>query len=287
VSASATEANKAAARPTKANDNLQIIAVILSSRGTQSKFREAIMCQYCLVAPARHEVLARRGFLKLAAGAAAGVAIAPQAFAAKVKTPPKPQNVLSPDASLDRLMKGNARYVQGVSKRYDFAHEREALSKGQNPFAAILSCADSRIAPEYCFDTARGDIFVCRIAGNFASAEMIASLEYAVQVLNTPLIMVLGHDACGAVDATIKSVTDGTTLPGHLPSLVDAIRPAVDAVKGQPGDMLVNAIRRNVALNVDTLKSTAPILQTLVADKKVRVVGGVYKLNSGRVELLG
>jgi carbonic anhydrase len=241
------------------------------------------MCQYCLVATATHEVLARRGFLKLAAGAAAGVAMAPRAFAAPVKTPPKPQNVLSPDASLDRLMKGNARYVQGVSKRHDFAHEREALSAGQNPFAAILSCADSRIAPEYCFDTARGDIFVCRIAGNFASAEMIASLEYAVQVLNTPLIMVLGH---GAVDATIKSVTDGTTLPGHLPSLVDAIRPAVDAVKGQPGDMLVNAIRRNVALNVETLKSTAPILQTFVADKKVRVVGGVYKLSSGRVELL-
>jgi carbonic anhydrase len=102
--------------------------------------------------------------------------------------------------------------------RHDFAHEREALSTGQNPFAAVLSCADSRIAPELCFDTARGDLFVCRIAGNFASDEMVASLEYAVQVLNTPLIMVLGHEACGAVDATIKSVKDGSTLPGHLPS---------------------------------------------------------------------
>ena len=128
-------------------------------------------------------------------------------------------------------MEGNDRYVKGASRQHDFRHEREALSKGQNPFAAVLSCADSRIAPEYCFDTARGDLFVCRIAGNFASDEMVASLEYAVQVLNTPLILVLGHEACGAVDATIKSVKDGTTLPGHLPSLVDAIRPAVEAVK--------------------------------------------------------
>jgi carbonic anhydrase len=244
------------------------------------------MCQHCLDVAAKHEVVPRRGFLRLAAGAAASLAIASQAQAAPVKTPPKPGNVLSPDAALDRLMKGNSRYVGGISKRHDFTHEREPLSQGQNPFAAVLSCADSRIAPEYCFDTARGDIFVCRIAGNFASAEMTASLEYAVQVLNTPLIMVLGHDACGAVDATIKSVKDGTTLPGHLPSLVDAIKPAVDAVKDQPGDMLVNAIRRNVALNVETLKSAAPILQTFVADKKVRVVGGVYKLNSGRVDLL-
>jgi carbonic anhydrase len=82
------------------------------------------------------------------------------------KTPPKPQNVIAPDAALDRLMKGNDRYVQGVSRRHDFAHEREALAGGQNSFAAVLSCADSRIAPEYCFDTARGDLFACRIAGN-------------------------------------------------------------------------------------------------------------------------
>ena len=94
----------------------------------------------------------------------------------KKKKPPKPQNVLSPDAALERLREGNARYVRGLALRHDFKHEREALAGGQNPYAAILSCADSRIAPEYAFDTARGDLFVCRIAGNFASDEMIASL---------------------------------------------------------------------------------------------------------------
>jgi carbonic anhydrase len=244
------------------------------------------MCKRCVDAGATPAIVARRTVLKLAAAASAGLAFVPQAFAQGAKAPPKPENVLSPDAALDRLMKGNARYVEGVSRRHDFSHEREPLRTGQNPFAGILSCADSRIAPEYCFDTGRGDVFVCRVAGNFASDEIVASLEYAVQVLSTPLIMVLGHDACGAVDATVKSIKDGTTLPGHLPSLVAAIGPAVKAVQGEPGDMLDNAIRRNVRLNVDKLSTAAPILSKFVDDKKVRIVGGVYKLASGKVELL-
>ena len=211
------------------------------------------MCELC-AAKAGAPRIARRNFLQLA-GIAAGLAIAPRAFAKETKTPPKPENVLSPDAALDRLMKGNTRYIDGLTKRHDFKHEREVLSKGQNPFAAVLSCANSRIAPELCFDTARGDVFVCRVAGNFANDDIVASLEYAVAVLNTPLIVVLGHGACGAVDATIKSIKDGTTLPGHLPSLVAALRPAVEAVKDKPGDLLANAIRSNVMLTVDKLKS--------------------------------
>ena len=242
------------------------------------------MCELC-AAKAGIPRIARRNFLQLA-GIAAGLALAPGAFAKETKAPPKPENVLSPDAALERLMKGNTRYIDGLTKRHDFKHEREVLSKGQNPFAAVLSCADSRIAPELCFDTARGDVFVCRVAGNFADEEIIASFEYAVSVLNAPLIMVLGHEACGAVDATIKSIKDGTTLPGHLPALVHALTPAVDAAQKQPGDLLANAIRDNVAMNVDRLKTTAPILQAAVDDKKLRVVGGIYELKTGRVELL-
>jgi carbonic anhydrase len=206
---------------------------------------------------------------------------------AKEKRAPKPKNVLTPDASLRRLQKGNARYVEGVAARHDFRHEREILAGGQNPYAAILSCADSRIAPEYAFDSGRGDLFVCRVAGNFASAEATASLEYAVAELGTPLIMVLGHDSCGAVDATIKSLKDGTTLPGHLPSLVTALAPAVKAVSQQGGDTLAKAIRQNVIDNVAKLRAETPILSAAVEQGKLKVVGGIYRLRDGRVEMVG
>jgi len=239
------------------------------------------MCERCVAA---FPPVTRRGMLGLAATAAAGFAFAPRALAAPAATP-KPENVLSPEAALERLMKGNTRYVDGVSRRHDFKHEREALGQGQNPFAAVLSCADSRIAPELCFDTSRGDVFVCRVAGNFASDDVIASLEYAVQVLNTPLIMVLGHESCGAVDATIKSIKDGTTLPGHLPALVTALSPAVKAEQGAPGDLLANSIRRNVLLNVEKLKTAAPILKSFTDEKKINVLGGIYHLKTGRVKM--
>ena len=191
---------------------------------------------------------------------------------------------MSPAAALDRLMKGNARYVEGVSRRHDFKNEREALVGGQNPFASILSCADSRIAPEYAFDSGRGDLFVCRVAGNFANDDTVASLEYGVAVLNSPLILVLGHDSCGAVDATIKSLKDNTTLPGHLPSLVNALAPAVKAVEDQPGDKLANAMRQNVIDVIARLKSATPILSAAAAEGKIKIVGGIYRLDSGKVE---
>jgi carbonic anhydrase len=205
----------------------------------------------------------------------------------KKKKPPKPQNVLSPDASLERLQKGNARYVDGVSLRHDFKHEREALAGGQNPYAAILSCADSRIAPEYAFDSGRGDLFVCRVAGNFATDEVIASMEYAVAVLNVPLILVLGHGSCGAVDAVIKSLKDDKPLPGHMPSFVAGIAPAVKAVAQQDGDTLDKAIRQNVIDNVAKLGSATPILGAAVEQRKLKVVGGVYRLKDGRVDMVG
>ncbi len=197
---------------------------------------------------------------------------------------PKPQNVLSPDEAWARLKKGNERYVNGTMKRHDFETEREALAGGQNPFAGILSCADSRIAPEFAFDSGRGDLFVVRVAGNFADRNGIASFEYAVKFLGTTLLVVLGHDKCGAVDATIKTVKDGAQLPGHLPELVDHIVPAVKSAMTQPGDLLANAIRENVLLNVDKLKSATPILSDSVSSGQLKVVGGIYKLATGHVE---
>jgi carbonic anhydrase len=243
------------------------------------------MCRHCDYSTAIDATaVPRRSFLKFAGAAAAGLAMPRNSFAQKAT--PKPENIVSPDGALDLLMKGNGRYVEGVSRRHDFKHEREALTRGQNPYAGILSCADSRIAPEYAFDTGRGDLFVCRVAGNFLNDDGIASFEYAVSILSTPLLMVLGHKSCGAVDAAIKSIKDNASLPGHLPSLVTAIAPAVKAVLEQGGNTLDNAIRQNVVLNVEKLKTATPIIDKLVAEKKVRVVGAVYNLDNGRVELL-
>ena len=153
-------------------------------------------------------------------------------------------------------------------------------------YAAILSCANSRIAPEYAFDSGRGDLFVCRVAGNFANDESVASLEYGVAVLGVPLILVLGHDACGAVDATIKSLKDNTTLPGHMPSLVAGIAPSVKAVSQQAGDTLGLAIRQNVIDNVAKLRAATPILSAAVEQQKLKVVGGIYRLKDGRVDMV-
>jgi carbonic anhydrase len=244
------------------------------------------MCAVC--GDRRHGVaFSRRKFLQLIGGATGAMALAGGSgnlFAAGET--PKPQNVLTPDDAWDRLKKGNERYVNGVMRRHDFGSERDALAGGQNPYAGILSCSDSRIAPEFAFDSARGDLFVVRVAGNFAEEDGIASFEYAVKFLGTPLLVVLGHDKCGAVDAAIKTVKDGAELPGHLPQLVEHIAPAVKTAMGlkSAGDLLANSIRENVRLNVEKLKTASPILSDYVGSGKVKVVGGIYKLKDGSVD---
>jgi len=247
------------------------------------------MCESCVSKDLRRpRAFARRDALALGLGLIAAAAAPISAFAdASDKPPPKPENVVSPQQALDRLMDGNARYVNGLTKRRDFIAERKALVYGQNPFAGILSCADSRVAPELAFDTAQGDLFVCRVAGNFVETDNLASLEYGVDSLKTPLLMVLGHESCGAVKATISSVQDKLTLPGHLPALVAGIAPAVEAVANQPGDLLANAIRENVRRNVATLKTATPIISAAVDEGRVQVVGGIYRLATGQVELIG
>jgi carbonic anhydrase len=244
------------------------------------------MCAICGNAShAQQSIYSRRNFLKLVGGAAAGLSLPGRALFAAGEVP-KPQNVLSPDAAWARLKKGNGRYVSGAMDNQDFGSERKTLAGGQNPFAAILSCADSRVSPEYLFDCGLGDLFIVRVAGNFAEEDGIASFEYAVKFLGAPLLVVLGHDKCGAVDAAIKTVKDGAELPGHLPHLVEHIRPAVKAALDEPGDLLANAIRENVRLNVEALKTTSPILSDYVAQGKINVVGGVYKLKDGHVDWL-
>jgi carbonic anhydrase len=234
----------------------------------------------------RSSDLGRRNFLKLAGAAALSLGFSGRLQAAEINAPPKPENLLTPNAALERLIKGNDRYVEGKMKRHDFIAERPALALGQNPFAGILGCADSRVGPEYAFDIGRGDVFVCRVAGNFADVNSIASFEYAVAVLGTPFILVLGHSKCGAVDAAVKAVKDGKEFSGHIPSLIKALRPAVKAAQDQPGDLLDNAIKQNVVLNVEKLRTAGPILSEAVQRGKLKVAGGIYSLDTGRVTLV-
>ncbi len=245
------------------------------------------MCEKCCGTTARETTtMDRRMALTLGLGAAAALAM-PFAAKAEEATPPRPQNAIGSDEALERLMAGNARYIKGTGKTHDFVAERPALVAGQNPFAGILSCADSRVAPEFAFDTSRGDLFVCRVAGNFVTPDNLASFEFAAAVLNTPLIMVLGHDACGAVASTISSIEDDETLPGHLPALVEALTPAVKQASAQGHDSLLErSIEDNVRLNVEKLKTASPILDKAVADGNLKVVGAVYKLETGKIQLI-
>jgi carbonic anhydrase len=176
--------------------------------------------------------------------------------------------------------------VSGNTNLRDFAADRAALAEGQAPLAVILGCADSRVAPELAFDQSRGQLFVLRVAGNTLNVDNLASMEYALEILGTPLIMVLGHSACGAVGAAIKVVEDDAELPGHLPDLIDPIKPAVQAVRGRGGDLLANAIEENVRLTVARVASAGPIVSRRVGNGLVRVVGGVYDLATGKVELV-
>lgn len=197
------------------------------------------------------------------------------------------EQAVSPDEALKRLVEGNARYVAGQRTNTDFSVGRAARALTQRPFAAILSCADSRVAPELAFDQGPGDLFVVRVAGNFVNDDGLASLEYAINFLETPLIMVLGHSNCGAVDAAIKVVRDGLALPGHLPDMIEPIRPAAETALAQsPSDPLGLAITTNVQNAVTRLEIAEPILAARVKSSGLRIVGAQYDLETGQVTLL-
>ncbi|WP_322999537.1 carbonic anhydrase [Castellaniella sp.] len=231
----------------------------------------------------RRHFLRSSAALALALTASAGIT-GPAAWA---KSLPKPDNAISPDEALRRLTEGNQRYVSGVRLRHNFAHERQALAGGQNPYAAILGCADSRVAPEYAFDSARGDLFVARVAGNFANDDMLGSLEYAVAVLNVPAILVLGHERCGAVDAAVKAVKDHAQFPGHIQSLVNALVPAVRQVGPDRADLLDAAIAQNVRNGMADLATRSSIIAQAQQAGKLKIAGGIYRLGTGKVDFLG
>jgi carbonic anhydrase len=196
-------------------------------------------------------------------------------------------NTIPPSAALQQLMDGNARYVRNQVDIKDFSAGRAARAQAQYPIAAILSCADSRVAPEFIFDREPGELFVCRVAGNYMNVDILASLEYGVEVLGAPLIMVLGHTNCGAVKAVLQYEKDRKPLPGHLQMLLDAVSPGVaEAIRQGPADQLNHAIEANVRHNAQRLRQAHPVIAKAVDEKRVEVVSAVYELATGEVRLL-
>lgn len=190
---------------------------------------------------------------------------------------------LSPDAALQKLMDGNRRFVQHKGQHPDQSQARmKEVAQSQHPFAAVLCCADSRVSPEILFDEGIGDIFDIRVAGNIVTPEVLGSLEYAVSLLGTPLVMVLGHERCGAVTAAVQ----GGSLQGSIGSFVKAIQPAVSKTKGKSGDPVDNAVIANVQYQTEKLKQNSDILSQQLLDGKLKIVGGRYDLDTGEVTLI-
>ena len=189
----------------------------------------------------------------------------------------------NPDEALRQLMDGNKRYVAGaVTRPHQGAARMQEVAKGQKPIAMILSCADSRVPPELLFDQGLGDLFVVRVAGNIATNEGLGSLEYGAAVLGSRLLMVLGHEYCGAVDATMK----GQDVPGHIKSVVEAIKPAVDRTKAKPNPTLDAATIENVRGVLDAIETKSSLLQEMIKKGTLKVVGASYDLDTGTVSLV-
>lgn len=191
---------------------------------------------------------------------------------------------VSPKEALDRLKAGNQRFVAGkLQHPRQNPKRRTELANVQHPFAIVLGCADSRTAPEVVFDQGLGDVFVVRVAGNVLNDETIGSIEYAVEHLGAALIVVLGHERCGAVKAARDTIAAGGTAPGHVQSLIKAIQPAVATTASADVEATVKANVLNVA---KALRQSAPILNGRVATGSLTVVGGHLDLDTGVVEFL-
>ncbi len=229
--------------------------------------------------PSSSQTDSRRKFLQLSlTGAAAGMLAG--GFELAIPTPARAQSVHTPDAALSELMEGNKRFVanQLTSFQHDLDILKQHTVEKQEPFAAVLSCADSRVPVELVFDQSIGHVFVTRVAGNIITPEIIGSLEYGAAVLGTKVILVMGHSGCGAVKASIQ----GNAVPGQISSLFPHIQPAID----QAGSNLEAATKANAKIQATLLSESSPVISGMVKEGKVKVVAGYYDLGSGSVTLV-
>lgn len=231
----------------------------------------------------------RRKFLQQLAGFSLSLATANVLISCNQKSakPHRDNQALNADQALQELLNGNKRYVEGKPTTLNESTEhRTEVAKGQHPFSVIVGCSDSRVPPEIVFDQGLGDLFVIRVAGNVIDDEALGSIEFAAEEFKLPLVVVLGHERCGAVRATIDAMEKGDEAPGHIKSLVEAIKPSVERTKAQSGDLLDNAVRANITRVVEQLKSSGPILSELAITNKLKIVGARYDLDSGTVEII-
>lgn len=236
-----------------------------------------------------HLSLTRRTFLHFtgygafgaATGAAASAVVPAPSHASSAAT-----TELTPDQALALLKEGNRAFSEGRPTRpaQDRARRQE-IARGQAPFAVLVTCSDSRVAPELLFDRGLGELFIVRNAGNTIDTVAMGSIEYAVAHLGVPLIVVLGHERCGAVQAAIEVVKHNADLPGSIGQMVEPIIPAVLKSQDEPGDPVDNAVRENVRRTVTHLRTSAePMLLQPQQAGKLRVVGASYDLDNGAVD---
>jgi len=222
----------------------------------------------------------RRRFLQIATGGTLTSLVTTTGVEFATPHPVLAQSKLSPDAALQELMDGNRRFTSGrlTAHEQDLAILKQNTIDKQEPFAALLSCADSRVPVEMIFDQSIGHIFVTRIAGNVVTPEIIASLEYGAAVLGTKVILVMGHTSCGAVKATIQA----KEVPGQISALYPHIQPAVD----QAGSNLEPATKANAKIQAGLLREASTVISSLVKEGKLKVVAGYYDIASGAASLL-
>jgi carbonic anhydrase len=187
----------------------------------------------------------------------------------------------TPDEALDRLLEGNARFVEGSAAGHDLVARREQVAGEQHPFAVFLSCSDSRVPSELVFDQTLGDLFVCRVAGNVLDPIVLGSIEYAVLHFAPLLVVVMGHERCGAVTAALELAEAGGPVKGSIHAVLDALGPAI-----KPGVSVEAAVRVNAQATARALVERSNIVQAAVEAAALRVVPALYSLDSGKVELL-
>ncbi|MGL5076515.1 MAG: carbonic anhydrase [Waterburya sp.] len=233
------------------------------------------------------KLISRRHWLKIAG--ITGVSMlatntkAFQTVASAQTSQPEVSQPGSADEALKRLLDGNQRFMQQMSQNPDRSLMRiYEVSQAQHPFAAFLSCADSRVAPELIFDEGIGNIFDIRIPGNIVTTETLGSLEYATEVLEVQLIVVLGHERCGAVIAAVE----GEELPGHIKSFVKAIEPVVATASNKEGDRVDNAVIANINYQIERIKQNSDLINQKLSSGKLKIIGGRYDLDTGEVKLI-